>query len=90
MIHRITYEDGSYNEWYEPGRPQCRPDPVTEPAFSQRTEATAHAISIRFPNSWGSVRSYQSYPDARGPFAVNPLSVAPIIAECFFPEWRRS
>lgn len=39
MIHRITYADGSYNEWYEPGRSEAMPSPKTEPEFHRRVVA---------------------------------------------------
>lgn len=45
MIHRITYADGSYNEWYEPGRRHPMPCPRTETEFFRRVHATANAVA---------------------------------------------
>lgn len=41
MIHRITYADGSYNEWYEPDRRSAGPSPFFEPDFYKRVATTA-------------------------------------------------
>jgi len=43
MIHRITFANGAYVEWFEPGRRGACPT-ADEPDFDSRVVATARAF----------------------------------------------
>lgn len=54
MIHRITFANGAFVEWYEPSRRGACPT-ADEPDFDNRVVATARAIDPEW-----AVQSFES------------------------------